>query len=110
MKKKTVEVWQGGATPDWNGRTTFKAVAAPDFQLRPTFPLVDKPEGDGLAVGVTHPSKGGGYTRLWTWLPSDMFIQVAKAMAEAAPEAAEKAFLEVLTQGAKARAKRPKGR
>jgi len=105
MAKKP-EVWQGGVEGGLSGRIRFTLVPNPDFEIRARLPLRDSPD-PGLTLGVTHPSKGGGFTRIWSWLPEGMFLEVAKAMAKASPNAAEQAFLTVLTEGAKARAKRP---
>lgn len=104
---KDIEVWQGGVSPDWSGRTTFRQVGAHAFEMKASHPLPSGKAQPGLAFAIKHPSKGGGETRVWTWLPPSMFLSVAKMMAKASPAAAEQAFLAVLTEGAKSRAKGP---
>jgi hypothetical protein len=104
---KKVEVWQGGVVPDLSGGITFKEVKVHDFTASANHPISSQRGKRGLAMAVKHPSKGGGETRVWTFVPPGMFQEIAETMMRADPAAAEMAFLAVLTQGAKSRAKRP---
>ena len=100
MADISIDVFRGGLTSDY-----MSAVDKPDANIHAGYPHngSDRKAG-GFSISLYLPSKGGGTTKVHTWVPPSMFEKIAMTMIEGSPKEAEKAFLKALLAGAESSA------
>lgn len=89
-----IEVWRKGVTSPYVPTRVRDGV--PDIATGHPDRSSSKNRG-GITLTGQIPSKGGGTTKVYIWVPPSAYGHLAALMLKGAPEAAEKAFLKYMS-------------